>query len=172
MNLPAHSSLKCDHGTYEPTRSYPHTRVQQIRTSPPASITHLKSPLRTSPLVTNPTYAWPSYQEKKTSMQIHLQRNPVTALPPSTFVWIARRTVPEHLAVSLCRRAPPYQQPSLFVAYHLAELVLPPGATPVETLFYWFRHFQGLPTTCNHSALHPNHQFQIFPILQSSNHST
>jgi len=28
MNLPAHSSLKCEHGTYEPPRSYPHTRVQ------------------------------------------------------------------------------------------------------------------------------------------------
>ena len=62
MNLPVHSSLKCEHETYEPPCLYPHTRVQQIRTSPPASITHLKSPLQTSPLVTNPTYLWPSRQ--------------------------------------------------------------------------------------------------------------
>ena len=62
MNLPAHSSLKCEHGTYEPPRSYPHTRVQKIRTSPLASITHLKSPLRTSSLVTNPAYPWRSHQ--------------------------------------------------------------------------------------------------------------
>jgi len=62
MNLPAHSSLKCEHGTYEPPRSYPHTRVQQIRTYPPASITHLQSLLRTSPFVTNPAYPWPSHQ--------------------------------------------------------------------------------------------------------------
>ena len=62
MNLHAHSSLKCEHGTYEPSRSYPHTRVQQIRTSPPASIMHLKSSLRTSPLVTNLTYPWLSHQ--------------------------------------------------------------------------------------------------------------
>jgi len=62
MNLLAHSSLKCEHETDEPPRSYPHTRVQQIWTSPPASIMHLKSPLRTSPLVTNQAYPWPSHQ--------------------------------------------------------------------------------------------------------------
>jgi len=60
MNLPAHSSLKCEHGTYEPPRSYPHTRVQQIRTSPPASIMHFQPSLRTYPLVTSPIYPWPN----------------------------------------------------------------------------------------------------------------
>ena len=80
MNLPAHSSLKCEHGTYEPPRSYPHTRVQQIRTYPPASITHLQSPLRTSPLVTNPAYPWPSHQA--------IHANPSVMGPyPYTIVW-------------------------------------------------------------------------------------
>ena len=40
-------------------------------------------------------------------------------------------------------RAPLYQRPSLFVAYRLAELLLPLGATPVKIIFYWFIHFQG-----------------------------
>jgi len=105
-------------------------------------------------------------------MQIHLQRTPITTLLPDTSLGTARRIVPDRLAVSLYRRAPPNQRPFLFVAYRLAEHVLPPGATPVETLFYWFRHFQGLSTTCNHSTLHANHPFQVFPILQSSNYST
>ncbi|QCD95887.1 hypothetical protein DEO72_LG6g584 [Vigna unguiculata] len=93
-------------------------------------------------------------------MQIHLQRTPITTLLPDTSLGTARRIVPDRLAVSLYRRAPPNQRPFLFVAYRLAEHVLPPGATPVETLFYWFRHFQGLSTTCNHSTLHANHPFQ------------
>jgi len=43
MNLPAQSSLKCEHETYEPLCSYPHTRVQPIRTSSLASIMHSNS---------------------------------------------------------------------------------------------------------------------------------
>jgi len=29
-NLPARNTLKCEHGTYEPPRLYPHTRVSLI----------------------------------------------------------------------------------------------------------------------------------------------
>jgi len=157
MNLPAYSSLKCEHGTYEPTRSYPHIRVQKLRTSPPASMTHLTTPLQTSPLVTNPAYPWPSYQEKKMPMQIHLQRTPVTALPPGTALWIARRTAPDRLTVfPLPSGAIPHDA-LCFVAHRLAELLLPPGATPVKTLLYWFKNFQGFSYTFNHLISHPDH---------------
>jgi len=145
MNLPAHSSLRCELETYEPTRPYPHTRVQPIWTSPPASITHLTTPLRTSPLVTNPAYPWPSYQErgKETSMQNHLQRTPATALPPDAYLGTARRTRSRPPSgVFLPLGACPHN-PLCYVAYRLVELLLPPGATPVKTAFYWFRHFQG-----------------------------
>ena len=77
MNFPAYSSLKCEHRTYEPPLSYPHTRVQQIRTFPPASITHFQPPLRTSPLITSPAYPWPNPQDHRCKM---LQNNTLSAL--------------------------------------------------------------------------------------------
>jgi len=51
MNLFVHNNLKCVHETYEPPRSYPHTRVHP-NTNLPIRINHVfPAPLRTSPLV-------------------------------------------------------------------------------------------------------------------------
>jgi len=111
MSLPAYSSLKCEHGTYKLSRSYPHTRVQKIRTSPPASITHLTSPVRTSPLITNPTYHWLSHQDHSCK---YICNGPLP-LPGDN-----------SLSPSATRPVTP-----LFVAYRLAEHPLPPDATPI-----------------------------------------
>jgi len=152
MNLPAHSSLKCELGTYKPTRSYPHTRVQPIRTSLPASITHLTTPLRTSPLVTNPAYPWPSYWEKerkrpcksicKGPLPLHSRLAPLqrplgeTRSRPPGGVFLPPGAWPHH---QLC-----------CVAYRLAGLLPPPGATPVKTLLYWFIYLHIFSCTFNH----------------------
>ncbi|QCE10433.1 hypothetical protein DEO72_LG10g1663 [Vigna unguiculata] len=42
------SSLKCEHGTYEPTCSYPHTRV--TRDEPPRSYHHMFTPSMNLPI--------------------------------------------------------------------------------------------------------------------------
>jgi len=95
LNLPAHSSLKCEHRTYEPPRSYPHIRVQQIRTSSPTSITHLSSPLRTSLLVTNPTYPWPRQQDHPCKSICN------RSLPPDY-----RLPLPKRCQMKTCSRLP------------------------------------------------------------------
>jgi len=144
MNLPAHSSLKCEHGTYEPTRSYPHTRVQQIRTFPPASITHLKSPLRTSPLVTNPAYPWPSHQT-------HPCKSICNGSCPCIIAWrclsaAKQNCAPSLMAVILYHKASCANNPSI------CDLS-PGGSIPAarrhtsKNEFYWFRHCKIDPNT-------------------------
>ncbi|QCE03701.1 hypothetical protein DEO72_LG8g1726 [Vigna unguiculata] len=47
---PTATSLKCEHGTYEPPRSYPHTRV--TRYQPPRSYHHMFTTIH------EPTRSW------------------------------------------------------------------------------------------------------------------
>ena len=61
MNLPAHSSLKCERNIRTSPLVSPHKSTTDTDL-PARSITHLKSSLRTSLLVTNPAYPWPSHQ--------------------------------------------------------------------------------------------------------------
>ena len=184
MNLPAHSSLRCELGTYEPTHSYPHTRVQSIRTSPPASITHLTNPLRTSPLVTNPAYPWPSYQEKerkrpcksicKGPLSLHFRLAPLQEQ--------LGEQAPDHLAVSfwcICH-SNHYPNNNITPPPSTLTLSLWPTKFPVPSLFllaitlfdYLFEPLTSqLPSSCTTIKLiHVSYQFTHSYELKSCFH--
>jgi len=118
-----------------------------------ASITHLTSPLRTSLLVTNPTYPWPSHQD-------HPFKSICTGPLPLHY----RLALPKCRQGKTCSRPPDgnslppsatLQVTLLFVAYRLVEHPLPTNATPVN-------HISTSLGTTTHFLAHSS-----IPIIQS-----
>ena len=166
-NLPARSPT-CVNIYYEPPRSQqPQVSARNIRTyplriptqeynrygPPPARINHASHNSVTNLPARNQSsisLTKLSRKGKKMSMQIHLQRTPVTALPVGASLRTARRTSSRPPGSVLQPSGAGPHNPLCCMAHRLAELLPPPGATPVKTLPYWFIHLQRFLCTFNH----------------------
>jgi len=118
MNLPARdptlrtslltTTLKCEHRTYEPAHSYPHTRVSLIWTSPLILIMRSITKSRTYPSMILSSISWPRFD---ISNKQHATKTTKTAIASCAIAWhclsAARwNSSTDRLIVSSCHQVP------------------------------------------------------------------
>jgi len=123
------TSLKCEHGTYKPTRSYPHTRVTGYE--PPRSYHHVFTTTH------EPTRSWHNISWSKYRITTYKQHTQVTAC--NTIAWrylsVARRKhCADRQARHPRRQVPDLSQTHCFRVHSLAEHTLPPSTTRCRSI--------------------------------------